>query len=429
MADSIQHPSARSVIITRRDSPLESAIEQLIERLGDPSNVRAKLTHTFVYLEDIFTGTGHEADRHRYEAMIRNLASAQLAIIDLSMAEQSYYVLGLRQTMSNNPVIAIAAHGDFPNFADPRFIADPHPYLDVTQSDWLDRSAAICKALNSTQEQGWQSDVLATGAFRVVPQELRFSTSELHKFEWHSMGMDPKTNPGPRIQIWRHQIQEAVGFDAWVNSENIYMEMARFWDRSVSAQIRKLGATRHGPLTERRRRDSLGLALAERMGTRPFVEIGEVFVTPTDPASELHANRTERRGRPYGNGVKYIAHVATTIPDEVAGGFRAGGEIETCVRNVLRALQETRKKDKTAIKSVLFPLLGSGDGGVHPALIAHQMVVALQRLLASPDTETIERFGLHQIETIGLIAYLPSHLDYLIRELDSCGFMSKQVGA
>lgn len=423
MTQQSEQPFARSIVLTKRESPLANEIETLLARLADPNHASAKLTHTVVYLEDVFTDTGHEADRVRFDHMVQNLVSAQLAIVDLSFAEQSYYLLGLRQTLSNNPVIALAADATLPRFANPRFTAAPHPYLDVSSPDWLDRADAICKTVNSIQQQGWQSDVRAMAAFTVRPLENNFKESKLHGFEWHLPGMDPFTNPGPTIQIWRYKVQDATGFDAWVNSENIYMEMARFWDRSVSAQIRKRGAVRHGPLSQRRRKDALGLALAEKMGTRAAVDIGDVFVTPTDPASELHARA------PTGNGVRYVAHVATTIPNEQSGGFTAGGDIGKCMRNVFKALQQTRRQERAKIGSVLFPLLGSGDGGAHPSLIAHQMVVALHGMLAETDGKTVEALGIGEVKKIGLIAYMPSHLDYLIRELDSCGFVSKQVGA
>lgn len=415
--------AARSIVLTKRESPLANAIQTLVDRLADPNHACAKLTHTTVFLEDVFTDTGHEADRVRFDHMIRNLASAQLAIIDLSFAELSYYLLGLRQTMSNNPVIALAEDGSLPSFANPRFTAAPHPYLDASSPDWLDRADAICKAVNSIQQQGWQSDVRAMSAFKVSPLEGDFKESKLHGFEWHMPGIDPFTNPGPTIQIWRYNVQDATGFDAWVNSENIYMEMARFWDRSVSAQIRKRGSVRHGSLTQQRRKDALGLALAEKMGTHAAVDIGDVFVTPTDPASELHAKA------PNGNGVRYVAHVATTIPNEKSGGFTAGGEIGLCMRNVFKELQRTRKQDRTKINSILFPLLGSGDGGAHPSLIAHQMAVALHGMFTESDSKEVDALAFKDIKAIGLIAYKPSHLDYLIRELDSCGFVSKQVGA
>ncbi|MEL6828967.1 MAG: hypothetical protein AAFO63_02410 [Pseudomonadota bacterium] len=423
MAEPDETIAARSIIITQKDSPLESAIAQLVDRLADPSHHCAKLSHTTVYLEDIFTGTGYEADRVRYDAMIRNLVSAQLAIIDLSAAEQSYYMLGLRQTMSNNPVIALASDNSVPSFANPRFTAAPHPYLDVSDPAWLETADAICKTVNALQRQGWQSDVQAMAAFKVGAQETPFRESKLHAFEFYLPGTDLETQPRPTVRIWRAKVQDATGFDAWVNSENIYMEMARFWDRSVSAQIRKRGAVGQGPLTKRRRKDALGLALAEKMGTRPFVDIGAVYVTPTDPQSLLHARA------PTGNGVQYVAHVATTIPDENAGGFKTGGEIGLCMSNVFKALQQTRQQDKATIESVLFPLLGSGDGGAHPALIAHQMVVALHGLLSETDDNTVSALGLEQLKTVGLIAFMPSHLDYLLRELESCGFESKQIGA
>jgi len=49
---------------------------------------------------------------------------------------------------------------------------------------------------------------------------------------------------GKLVCIISGDIRNVTGIDVWVNSENTEMQMARFFDRSVSSVIRYLGAVR-----------------------------------------------------------------------------------------------------------------------------------------------------------------------------------------
>ncbi len=426
MAGGGQKSAGQCVVVTTRDGPLGLHIETLLDALKKQRGDHGRLSMDFAYLEDIFNDQYTPEDEQRYAQLIHHLVHAQLAIIDLSFSSASFYVLGIRQTLSNSPTIMLAGDDGIPTLANARFTEPTRNYINVSKDGWLDAALEQTACINTLQLAAYQNDLRASGAFNVTALENPFGGSRLHPRQWqlNASGNPKQKTTGPRIVIWEHQIQKAKGFDVWVNSENTFMEMARFWDKSVSAQIRKLGSVRRGPLKEDRYKDALGLALAEQMGTRSTVDVGTVFITPTDPASMLNC---ETGG---GNGVKYVAHAAAVVPNRNGPGFSSGGEIDTCIRTVFREMHKIRRRDKGAqLNSVLFPLIGSGDGGAHPSFVAHQMVASLQRIIATNAKHPSKDLGLGAIKQIGLIAYQPSHLEFIARELKNYDFVEVDSGS
>lgn len=408
--------AGRCVIVTTRESRLKSQIEALVERL----KASHKLVFKYAYLEEVFPQS--DADPDQFQTLVHQLIHSQLAIVDLSVTADSYYVMGVRHALSNSPTLMLAPNSNASTVANSRFTESEHKYFDVSDPNWMDGLPDALKYLDRPQLAEYQSDLRATRAFKVSPLETPFEQSKLHEKAWqlNASGNPAEKTAGPKVVIWEYQIQNATGFDVWVNSENTYMEMARFWDRSVSAQIRKLGAVRRGALGDIHYKDALGLALAEKVGTRSQVPIGEVFLTRTDPASSL-------RGI---NKVTYVAHVAAVTPNKVGDGFSSGGQIDHCVRSVFEAVSDERRRQRgRGLRSVLFPLIGSGDGGAHPAFVGHQMVISLSNLISSYLANPKSNPLLNKIETIGLIAYQPSHLDFLRRELANNDFVEVPLGS
>lgn|SRR5215211_991761 len=141
-------------------------------------------------------------------------------------------------------------------------------------------------------------------------------------------------------------ITSVTDIDCWVNSENTNMQMARFFDRSVSGVIRYAGARKDfaGSVME----DVIADELQQAMGSNLMVQPATVIVTG---AGELE--RTHK--------VKAVFHVAS-VHGEVGSGYRSIGNIEDCVGNVLREA-DNELVGGQKLRSVLFPLLGTGTGG------------------------------------------------------------------
>jgi nudix-type nucleoside diphosphatase (YffH/AdpP family) len=149
------------------------------------------------------------------------------------------------------------------------------------------------------------------------------------------------------IGIKTGDIAAISGVDVWVNSENTDMMMDRFFGRSVSAAIRRLGAKKHEDgvsIFE----DTIGKALTQERGTRNFVKHGTVLQTP---AGELERTHNVRR----------IFHVASVAGEIGSGLSTTLPNIELSMDNVLRAIAESKR-----YRSALVPLLGTGQSG-YPA--------------------------------------------------------------
>lgn len=134
--------------------------------------------------------------------------------------------------------------------------------------------------------------------------------------------------------------------DVWVNSENTNMQMASFFDRSVSGLIRYLGARRDvaGYVVE----DVIGNAISDRLGKRVVVAPGTVTVT-------------ESGGLRESNNVKAILHVAA-VHGQAGVGYTQIPGVGSCVENALREVDEHNRIAGDTWRSIVFPLMGAGQG-------------------------------------------------------------------
>ena len=154
------------------------------------------------------------------------------------------------------------------------------------------------------------------------------------------------------IGIKTGNIANITGVDAWVNSEATDMLMDRYWEQSISATIRSLGARkdRDGRFIME---DTIGKAVSAELGGRNFVRIGTVVQTTAGELSETH-------------GVKRIFHVATV---DGMTWVTSLSDIEFCMKNVLAAIAATKR-----YRSVLVPLLGTGRAGFPAARVIPLLV-------------------------------------------------------
>jgi nudix-type nucleoside diphosphatase (YffH/AdpP family) len=142
--------------------------------------------------------------------------------------------------------------------------------------------------------------------------------------------------------------------DVWVNPLNTDMLLDRFSDRTVSAAIRRHGAEKY-PNSDRIKVDTIGEALREQMGRRNFVKPAKVVATTAGALKQS-------------NNLKRIFHVATS-KGEIGEDVNADLEtIDECVDNVLEEIERDGR-----YRSVLFPMLGTGDEGLPVNRVAPRM--------------------------------------------------------
>jgi O-acetyl-ADP-ribose deacetylase (regulator of RNase III) len=159
----------------------------------------------------------------------------------------------------------------------------------------------------------------------------------------------------------------------WVNSENTNMQMSRFYERSISAIIRYLGAKKDnvGNVTE----DIIANELAEVMGNNLVVHPATVLVTGAGELQRTH-------------NVKKIFHVAS-VQGEIGVGYRPISNIEYCVTNSLEKA-DSEELRSLGLKSILFPLMGAGAAKGNLKETAENLIHAAISYMETTEDSAIE---------------------------------------
>lgn len=194
-----------------------------------------------------------------------------------------------------------------------------------------------------------------------------------------------------RLGVVPGGIQVVSDVDVWVNSENTDLQMSRFTEFSVSAIIRYYGALR----------DLAGSVVEDLIADELR---GVVRHTPVAPGTAVV---TGAGALAAGNNVRYVVHVAA-VQGEPGAGFRPVRNLGRCVRNALSAAEELAIADER-VRSIIFPLLGTGVGGGPPERIAPVLVAAaLDHFGAVPNAV---------LRTVWFLAYDRTERSALLRAL------------
>jgi nudix-type nucleoside diphosphatase (YffH/AdpP family) len=179
-------------------------------------------------------------------------------------------------------------------------------------------------------------------------------------------------------------IEDVRGVSIWVNSENTDMMMDRFIGKTVSAKIRYLGANKEEDSVLD---DTIQESLRGVVGERAHVKIGTVLVTESGMLFGSHQ-------------VERIFHVATVEGGPGSGVKADPDKLKHCVERVLsRVEQENRKLlrivRKRFLTSIVFPMLGAGDGGLSIESVAESLIpVAIDYLRNNPSPSLQEIYFL-----------------------------------
>ncbi|MGJ3240951.1 MAG: TIR domain-containing protein [Anaerolineae bacterium] len=218
------------------------------------------------------------------------------------------------------------------------------------------------------------------------------------------------------------------GFDVLINTENDYLQMARFFEmNTLSALIRWRGAEfSPGKSLKRDTVQEQINAQLRQMGIHEL-PVGEGFVLPTFAGNEGSQLRQV--------GFTYIFHAATVKINRTSRqinslNVKANPEI---VQNCLDLAQEVYDRDgailyengqvmasasdKKDIESVLFPVFGAGNGG-NPLVEATQKIIEGFR-------NYYERHADHPIKRVGLCIYNFNDMEQVQTLFEQAGF--KQV--
>jgi O-acetyl-ADP-ribose deacetylase (regulator of RNase III) len=229
----------------------------------------------------------------------------------------------------------------------------------------------------------------------------------LERQEIHWYRLRDTTGPGRRsIGIVTGDLRRVHDVDAWVNSENTDMMMARIHDFSTSGIIRYEGATRDS--TGRVVADLIAEDLALAVRNRRPVTPGIVMVTSAGELTRSH-------------GVKFVIHTAA-VEGEPGEGYRPIRDLDGTVARALAAAANPVRHDGTRLEpaaSVLFPLIGTGSAGGDLETTARTLLLAAVNHLARAAGPTPER--------VLFLAYTDRELAACRTTLESCPELKPQV--
>lgn len=292
--------------------------------------------------------------------MFDRLAHASYVLADGTFLNANvFYELGVRHTLRRNGTIAIAEEG-----TDVPFDTKDLSFLryrvgeDGAVIDLENRRKAIRVALEAARVNS-ETD----------------SPIGLHLHDLDVRYKSPVLPSGPPIEYalredsrWRigyipGNLDQVRNVDAWVNSENRYMLMARFFERSVSGLIRSMGAEKKAGVIVR---DQINDNLRRRMQGRDIVELGTVLDTAPGALRKSH-------------NVKRIFHVASVDANQNSG-YRVEN-VSVCSQAVLDAAHRFNrgKFGKARVQSLIMPMFGTGAAQVSPETIADQLLEGVLR--------------------------------------------------
>lgn len=206
---------------------------------------------------------------------------------------------------------------------------------------------------------------------------------------------------GRQFEIISGDITDIKGVDVWVNPENSHMLMDRYFGRSVSAAIRWHGASKR--MTKQGKsvvdKDLIADELRRNLDKRTFVDLMDVVETGAGELSN--------------NGVRRIMHVA------IAEGFFEQGlkcdrpTLKGCVHNVFAHIEtHNRMKMIGAYSSVLFPMLGTGQGGLPVRTVAPTLVAAALDFLEKKPGTRLQRICFNAFSTDDLVELKRTMTEY-----------------
>jgi O-acetyl-ADP-ribose deacetylase (regulator of RNase III) len=223
-------------------------------------------------------------------------------------------------------------------------------------------------------------DRIAQEISRLVP-ELRSHRGRkraLTHTETRIFRLKTKTINDCRIGVITGDIRDVRWADIWVNGENTDMEMARIPETSISAIIRGGGA----------QRDQEGKVISDLIADELESLVGAVG--PVPPATAFVTGSGALR---ISNNVRYVVHVAA-VEGKPAAGFRQVRNVGHCVTNALNEAEHLAVRDPL-VKSILFPILGTGEGrGDVRTTILTLLEAAIEYLDTMPETAMREIYFL-----------------------------------
>jgi O-acetyl-ADP-ribose deacetylase (regulator of RNase III) len=269
--------------------------------------------------------------------MIEHIYEDDIAVVDITTLNPNvFYELGVRHALRASVTVLIRKK-------------DTKLPFNIQDLNAIDYDPEDMESVEETKTKiadfvrnGLQAAKGDSLVHEVLP--LRIGTPPRTISETKHFSYSLINNADKSICITTGDIQKIKDIDIWVSSENTNMQMARFYDGSVSSVIRYLGAERDqaGLIVK----DSIADALAQIVGAQHAVPPAAVIATTAGQLSKTHA-------------VKMIFHAASVVGG-VGRGYAPIQNIADCVTNAL-AKADSPELESAGLTSILFPLMGTSS--------------------------------------------------------------------
>jgi len=330
------------------------------------------------------------------ERMIEYIADADVAVVDITTQNPNvFYELGVRHALRDRVTVLLRRKGTSNPFNIAGMTAIEY---DLGEEDAERAREAIANFVRNGLLSGEKDSLVYADlpGLKAGRDPKPIVESDLEEYPI------PRA-PGKRIGIvsgnLRHTNLSAKllrqPIDVWVSSENINMQMARPYDNSVSGLIRYLGAEKDetGSMVE----DIVAKELHTKMKRRQLVNPGEVVSTGAGRLANTHK-------------VKRIFHAAA-VYGVVGTGYHPIVQIEQCVTNALARIDLDAKKaakngtgrqSDAEVKSILFPLMGTGTARA-------EIIQSARRQLQAAISYLRSRAEFTQVERVYFLAPTEAH--------------------
>jgi hypothetical protein len=291
-----------------------------------------------------------------HRRMFQLIWAANVALVDISLLNPNvFYELGIRHALRRSITILIRRKG-----TGVPFNVSNLEVIEYDETVPQSLGAARRKIVNSIKAgydrghvDSYVSEVLGL-SITDVPKRI----SERRKYWYRIEGVETK-----RLCVITGDLRNVQDIDIWVNSENTNMQMARYYDFSVSSVIRYEGAEK--TVTGQVKNDLINDELQELMG-------GEYGVPPAHVIATSPGQLRQK------NGVKQVFHVAA-VEGGLGQGYRVVESVERCVVNALK-LADSGTGDEEW-RNILFPLLGIGTRLTSPRETVRSLIAAARDYL------------------------------------------------
>ena len=270
--------------------------------------------------------------------MIRYIYESGIAIVDItSLNPNVFYELGIRHTLRQAVTVLIRRKGTDIPFNIQGLNIIEYDQFDIANVEETKKKIAdfIKNGLSLYRKDSPVHEVLN---LKIVTESRRLHRTKVFKYKIRN------TND-KYICLITGDISNVKNVDIWVNSENTNMQMARHFDRSISSCIRYYGS----------KRDKAGKVIEDTVANELYEIVGDHAIVP--PATVIITDSGELKKT---HNVKKIFHAASVI-GQVGKGYSPIHDIRMCINNSL-AKAESNDLCDVDLKSILFPLMGTGTG-------------------------------------------------------------------